>query len=124
MWRQIRNQCDLLPEEKKMGHPIPCGLDDSRLWDQADTAAEIHSKQVEDYTEFLMDECKSLEYATQLDVDWELYETPLLANLVKTIADWSGRTDGNNGSVEQMKKLHAIVFAQLRETVSEQEVKA
>lgn len=106
-----------------MGHPIPCGLDDSRLWDQSDTAAEIRARQVEDYTEHLMDECKSLDYATQLDADFELYETPLLANLVKTVADWSGRTDGANGAVEQMHKMHAIMFAQLRETVAEQEVK-
>lgn len=106
-----------------MNNPMLCGYrDDMRLWDEAETAAERHDKALESHTEYLVEECKSLDYVTQLEFDYELSETGLMEKLIQAVAEWSGRSDGKNGAAEQIRKLHNILFAQLKKTVAESEV--
>ena len=85
-------------------------------------AVDARDQAVESHTEYLIEECKSLDYVKQLEHHWELSETDLMENLIQAVAEWSGRTDGKNGCKEQMYKLHNILFAQIKKTVAEQEV--
>lgn len=85
-------------------------------------SVETRDGAVESHTEYLIEECKSLDYVKQLEHDWELSETDLMEKLIQAIAEWSGRTDGKNGCKEQMYKLHNILFAQIKETIAEREV--
>lgn len=101
-----------------------CGYrDDPRQWDLEETAREAYGKRLEDHTEFLVDQIASVpEYAHGLIRDYELDQSPLLEEMMKLVAAWSGRTDGVEGSAELMPKLHACLFRNLRDTVAESEV--
>ncbi|MHB1098342.1 MAG: hypothetical protein ACYCZR_02190 [Burkholderiales bacterium] len=101
-----------------MNHPIPCFLADSDQARLMDTADAMYDKQVEDYTDYLLDECKSADYCQRLIIEYEMIEG--CSEIMAEIANWTGRSDDAN---ERMKKLHVLLANALRD-VAESEVGA
>lgn len=91
---------------------MPCGLDDSRLWDQADTADAARAKRVEDYADMLLSECLHLDLASRINREFDLFDGDLLPELMVEIANWKGTTESSG---EQMRKLHNLLANALHE---------
>ena len=94
-----------------MNHLI-CGTDDSRLWDQADTADAARAQVVEDMADNLLAECVTVAGADRINDEYSLYDGALLPLLVVEIANWKGTTESSG---EQMRKLHNLLANALHE---------
>lgn len=99
---------------------MPDITDDSRLWDQADTAEAMRAKQVEDYADSLIDECKTLLGAEEINSENDLYDGLFLPKLMTEIANWTGNI---NDSHERMKRLHNLLAGEFQK-IAEREVEA
>lgn len=95
-----------------MNITMPCGLDDSRLWDEADTLYAARAQRVEDYSDNLLAECITLAGAERINRLYDLYDGNLLECLMVEVANWTGTTE--NAS-ERMKALHNLLADALHE---------
>lgn len=103
-----------------MNNLMPCGLDDDRLWDQADTIAAAHDKRIEDYADNLMSDCVKIEGAKKINLLFDIYDGEFLPEAMNLIASWRGSTES---AVEQMKKLHNLQ-SRYFQAIAEREVDA
>lgn len=76
-----------------------------------------HARNVEDYADNLMDECKTLAKAQQLFIDYEMFD--VLPEIMSAIANWSG---ASADAPELAKKLHVLLANGLQK-IAEYEVK-
>ena len=98
------------------GDLMPCGyLDDPRQWDEPDNMT--HARNVEDYTDNLMAECKVLTKSEQLVIVYEMIDTN--AAIMTAIANWSG---SSADAPELAKTLHVLLANGLQK-IAESEVK-
>jgi len=101
-----------------MNQRIPCFMADSDEARLLDTYDAMLGTRVENHTDYLLAECKSVEYAEQLNRDYDLYDGEFLSELMAEIAKWTGRSDDAN---DRMRKLHVLLANELRK-VAESEV--
>lgn len=96
---------------------MPCGTDDPRIRYEPDDLE--YTKAVEDYTDNLMDECKSYGRACAINSDNDIYDGILLPLLMAEIASWSGNVDESH---ERMKRMHVLLAGELQK-IAEREIK-
>lgn len=98
-----------------------CGyLDDPRLWDQAETAHEMHrARAVEDAADLLLADCLTVAGADAINREHDLYDGMLLPKLMSAIANWKGSL---GSSSEQMRAMHNLLADELQK-IAEKEVK-
>lgn len=84
-----------------MGHPIPCGLDDRRLWIPPEHPADIHARQIEDKTDALVADCMTFAGSDRINQEHDLYDGDLLPQLMVAIANWTGSYES---AAKQMRK--------------------
>lgn len=98
-----------------------CGYrDDSRLWDQADTAHEMHrARAVEDAADMLLADCLTVEGADLINRKYDLFDGMFLPKLMSAIANWKGSL---GSSSEQMRALHNLLADELQK-IAERQVK-
>ena len=102
-----------------MNNIMPC-ITDSDDWrfDAADTLAAARAVRVESEADWMLSECKSLDYCKRINSDYDLYGGDLLPLLMAEIASWTGRSDDAN---ERMKNLHNLLADELQK-IAESEV--
>lgn len=84
---------------------MPCGyLDDDRQWDEPENMDEIRA--TEKVVDNLLYQCSTFSGADEVFRKFDLAETNLPANLLMTIANWSGRSADSDAV---MKKLHNLL---------------
>lgn len=89
-----------------MGHHIPCGLDDRRLWTPPEHPANILARQVEDRADSMLADCITQEGADRINREHDLYDGDLLPQLMVEVANWTGSTES---AIRQMRKLHNLL---------------
>lgn len=98
---------------------MPDITDDSRLWDQADAVSAMRDVALEQHTDYLLEECKKVDYCGRLIIEFEMLDG--CAAIMAEIASWSGRSDEAN---ERMKRLHVLLANTIRDVAERSEVKA
>ena len=101
-----------------MTEKTPCFISDSEEARLIETTYTMIEKQIEDHTDYLLDECKSAKYCEKLIIQYEMLDG--CSAIMAEIANWTGRSDDAN---ERMRNLHNLLSNALRE-IAEYEVEA
>lgn len=103
-----------------MNTPL-CGYrDDERLWDQADTAHEMHrARAVEDAADMLLADCMTVAGADTINREYDVYDGDLLPSLMSAVANWTGSSES---AARQMRVLHNLLADELQK-IAERQVK-